>query len=39
MIAFVLWFVVLVGLCRVTRGWARGVFVTLYLVGSVLVWL
>jgi hypothetical protein len=37
MIAFVFWFGMLVGLCRVTRGWARGVFVTLYILGSILV--
>ena len=37
MFTFVLWFCVLVGLCKFTRGWTRAAVVGLYLVGTVLV--
>ena len=37
MIAFVLWFALLLVICKFTRGWARGILVTLYLIGSILV--
>jgi hypothetical protein len=37
MAIFVLWFVVLAGLVLGTKGWARGILVTLYLLGSVVV--
>lgn len=37
MIAFILWFCVLVGLCKVTQGWTRAILVLLYLFGSILV--
>jgi len=33
-IAFILWFVVLVGLLKFTHGWSRGILVALYLLGS-----
>jgi len=35
-IAFVIWFAVLVSLIKLTRGWGRGVLVMLYLFGSAL---
>jgi hypothetical protein len=37
MIAFIMWFALLVGIVRVTRGWVRGLFVILYILGSILV--
>jgi hypothetical protein len=39
MIEFIAWFVVLVALLRILEGWARAVLVTLYVLGSVVVFL
>ena len=36
MIAFVIWFSVLLALIKLTRGWGRGILVMLYLFGSAL---
>lgn len=37
MIAFVIWFALLVGLLKTTRGAARAILVILYLLGSIAV--
>jgi len=37
MIAYILWFVVLLGICKWTRGWGRFFAVALYLIGTLAV--
>jgi len=39
MIEFIAWFIVLVALLRMLEGWARAVFVALYVLGSIVVFL
>ena len=37
MIVFILWFLVLVGLIKFTKGWTRGLLIAAFVFGSLLV--
>lgn len=37
MIAFVLWFALLVAMVKFTNGWTRGILVTFYILASILI--
>ena len=37
MITFIVWFAVLVGVVKITKGWTRGLLLAVFIIGSVTV--